>query len=223
MTDGKSNTVVLEIVTVVLVIGVVVFLAGEALSIGSDLFQVVVYVTALVFVMLSIVFYDSRRAYNQRQLLINTLNERLGTGDLVKVASAMKNDKMSALVDKLIESPEGMAGEGRLAMTLGFVVILGIAMIQLLVTSSNLTHSILSMHVTTGSNATLTYAETTSASLIDIIKTIMTIISGAVTAMIGFYFGAKSAEQPSALTQTSGGGASTQTSGGGASTQTPSH
>ena len=155
--------------------------------------------------MLSIVFYDTYRAYNQRQQLIEALKsntqplaEKLTSTNVVTVARAMNNDKFSALVDKLdklIESPEGMTGKARVSMTLGFVVILGIAMIQLLLTSSNLTSSILLYNVTKGSNATLTYAETTNTSLLDIIKTIMTIISGAVTAMIGFYFGARTAEQ----------------------------
>ncbi|HUK49648.1 MAG TPA: hypothetical protein VLV18_01335 [Terriglobales bacterium] len=201
----KRNGILLEIITVVLLIVVVLFLASEALSFGSVLFQIVVYVTALVFVMLSIVFYDSHRAYDQRQQLIDTLGEtleRVPAGDMTKVAAAAINkDKVSEFVDKLIESPEGMVGEGRMAMTLGFIMILGIAMIQLLLTSADLTRNILFMKATTENNATLTYAETTSASLIDIIKTIMTIISGAVTAMIGFYFGARSAEQADTTTQ----------------------
>jgi len=202
---GDKWTSRLTAVALVLVFFLAFFLAGRAVFIGSEVFQFILYVIALVFVMLSIVFYDTYRAYNQRQQLIEALKsntqplaEKLTSTNVVTVARAMNNDKFSALVDKLdklIESPEGMTGKARVSMTLGFVVILGIAMIQLSLTSSNLTSSILLYNVTKGSNATLTYAETTNASLLDIIKTIMTIISGAVTAMIGFYFGARTAEQ----------------------------
>jgi hypothetical protein len=101
------------------------------------------------------------------------------------------------IADKLIDSPEGMTGEGRLAMTLGFVVIIGIVVIQLLMMSNSLTASVVNPP-TPLSNQTLTYAQTTSASLTDTIKTVVTILSGAVTAMVGFYFGQKAAEKPAA-------------------------
>jgi uncharacterized membrane protein (Fun14 family) len=86
-----------------------------------------------------------------------------------------------------------MEGEGRLAMTLGFIAIIGIAVIHLLLANAQLTNTIMSTPFTNMDNATLTYAQTTSAAQIDLLKSIVTILTGAVTAMVGFYFGAKTA------------------------------
>jgi hypothetical protein len=116
-------------------------------------------------------------------------------------ASKEGGDALIATFEKLIPSPEGMEGEGRLAMTLGFVGIIGIAMIQLLLNNAQLTNTIVSTPVTTANNATLTYVKDTISSQIDLIKTIVTILSGAVTAMIGFYFGSKSASKSEAPAQ----------------------
>jgi hypothetical protein len=104
--------------------------------------------------------------------------------------------ELIALLGTLKEAPEGMTGEGRLAMTLGFVAIIGIVIIQLALSSTQLADTIVTMPVTSANNSTLKFAETTSASLIDVIKTIVTILSGAVTAMVGFYFGSKAASAP---------------------------
>lgn len=216
----------------------------------SYLVSLAVYVFALVFVMLAIVFFDSWRAYRQRANLIAVLEEALlpaeredsgqkqpGKGAALgtnaaavakaatDAAKAYANTSDQAAADavakaatdaaakntgdatfeKLIPSPEGMEGEGRLAMTLGFVVIIGIAVIHLLLTSAQLTNTILSTPVTSANNATLTYAENASAAQIDLIKTIVTILSGAVTAMVGFYFGAKTATTSEASTTKSNG------------------
>ena len=216
--------------------------------------SLVAYVIALVFVMLFIIYYDSRRAYNHRKELITLLKEALlrccqdsgqkqpgkgaapGTNEAAVAKAATDAAKTYAntphkaaadvvakaatdaagkagtpiemlitTFEKLIPSPEGMEGEGRLAMTLGFVVIIGIVMIQLLLTNAQLANTILSTPVTSANNATLTYAETTSAAQIDLIKTVVTILSGAVTAMVGFYFGAKSAAKSEASTPESSG------------------
>lgn len=103
-------------------------------------------------------------------------------------ASADSNTLLK-LAGDLVESPEGMTGEARLAMTLGFVVIIGIVVIQLLVMSSSQSAAVLTGRL---SNQTLAYAQTASTNETDIIKTVVTILSGAVTAMVGFYFGQKS-------------------------------
>jgi hypothetical protein len=237
--------------------------------------SLLVYVIAFAGIMLSVIFYDSKRAYNQRERLIAAFKELRAPGtdaaavakaatdaaksydgtpsqaaadavakaatdaaakntgdagtDAAAVAKAATDAAKSydgtpsqaaadavakaatdaakdgaqsggliATFEKLIPSPEGMEGEGRLAMTLGFVGIIGIVMIQLLLSSAQLTNTILATPVTSANNATLKYAETTSASQIDLIKTIVTILSGAVTAMIGFYFGSRSAAKSEA-------------------------
>lgn len=122
-------------------------------------------------------------------------------------------DTIVTTLEKLIPSPEGMEGEGRLAMTLGFVVIIGIAVIHLLLTSAQLTNTIMSTlttPLTNMNNATLTYAQTTSAAQIDLLKSIVTILTGAVTAMVGFYFGAKTASTSGASPpQSNGSGGAT--------------
>jgi hypothetical protein len=120
--------------------------------------------------------------------------------------------ELVTLLGTLKEPVEGMTGEGRLAMTLGFVAIIGIVVIQLVLSSTELVNTIVTTPVTSANNSTLTYAETTSASLIDVVKTIVTILSGAVTAMIGFYFGSKAASEPDTSapnTPQNGSGAST--------------
>jgi hypothetical protein len=123
--------------------------------------------------------------------------------------------ELITLLGTLKEPPEGMTGEGRLAMTLGFVAIIGIVVIQLVLSSTQLVNTIVTTPVTSANNSTLTYAETTSASFIDVIKTVVTILSGAVTAMIGFYFGSKAASAPDTTTpsaQPSGSGGLTSPS-----------
>jgi len=180
----------------------------------------ITYIIALVLVLLIPELYDIRRSYNGRDKLrtdlkptidkvlesainkalepANKLTIRRGQQATQPPAKQPNTDELKVLLEKLTAAPEGLEGLGRVVMTLGVIAIIGIAVIQLLLTSSTLIVDIVSAPVKAPYfNQTLAFADKARSDQTDIIKTLVTILGGALTTMIGFYFGTKAAEKKS--------------------------
>lgn len=163
----------------------------------------VIYALAFVLVILIPITYDTYEAYRERRQLIESLFGKHAKPEEAPVAKAMQAaatpgstlpKDLADTVDKLLESPEGLPGLGRVVMTMGVLTIIAVGMIQLLI-SATAPPSIPSTVLpnTAAYNQTLAFATQTASSELEIVKSLVTILGGAVSAMIGFYFGAKSA------------------------------
>jgi hypothetical protein len=181
-----------------------------------DFAELIVYVVALAAILLIPEFYDIYRSYNEKEKLRGDVEpliadiraaikpvaqgkpESLDTlKELVEKLTAPKG-----LAEKLAAPTEGLEGLGRVVMTFGVIMILGIAVIQLTLSSTSLINSVVSAPANSPMlNQTLTFADKARSDQVDILKTVMTALAGGLTTMIGFYFGTKAAEPKSETTQ----------------------
>ena len=120
----------------------------------------VVYSAILLVVILAPILWDIKRSYDLKQKMID------------KISSADPK-----VWEEVLKPIQGVVGLARLVMTLGIVIILGIAVFHLAVIGSSANEQLNSQQM-------------------DIVKNMMTILGGAVSAMIGFYFGQKSQSDP---------------------------
>jgi len=162
-----------------------------------------IYALSFLLVILIPITYDTYEAYRERRQLIESLfGKQAESKDapLTKAIAAAATPgttlpkDLSDTIDKLLESPEGLPGLGRIVMTMGALAIIAVAMIQLLISAT--APPSISSTITPGSgayNETLALVSQTTSTELDVVKSLVTILGGAVSAMIGFYFGAKSA------------------------------
>ncbi len=150
-----------------------------------------IYALFLLLALLIPIHWGVGKAYNQRKDLIEALKRDQKVDD--------------AVIKELLSSPEGIPGFGRMLMTLGVVMILGISIFHVLVLSTSLVDisSIFSTPTTSPlSNQTLTIVKDLKTQELNIVNSLLTILGGAVSAIIGFYFGAKSTESKDGKTET---------------------
>jgi hypothetical protein len=141
------------------------------------------YAAILFLALLFPIYLGVGKAYRQRR-------------DLLEALHGQKEIKDS-VIEELLSSPEGIPGFGRMLMTLGVVMILGISIFHVLVMSTTLADigSVFSTPTTSASfNQTLALAKDLKTQELSIVNNLLTILGGAVSAIIGFYFGAKTAE-----------------------------
>lgn len=169
--------------------------------------SLVIYALSFLAVILIPITYDTYEAYRERRQLIEMLLGKAPTTDkvptpdeapLTKAIEASAGGKLpkdlADTIDKLLESPEGLPGLGRLVMTMGVLVVVAVAMIQLLIAATVAPSIPTTIPLNTVAyNQTLAFVKQTTSTELDVVKSLVTILGGAVSAMIGFYFGAASA------------------------------
>jgi hypothetical protein len=111
--------------------------------------------------------------------------------NLLRDARLDKND-LESLAKQFLDSPSGIEGLGRMILALSLIGVIGLALIYLVLTDGS-----------TG---------------LDIAKTILTALVGALTTIIGFYFGSRAA---AGTTSEAGGGAAGSAGGGGGAVGAP--
>jgi hypothetical protein len=169
------------------------------------LLTLLIYVGALVAVLLIPEIYDIRRSYNDKDKLLVEFKPLIDSFNRAatpvpggqKIPESPKLEDYKELIDKLTGAPEGLEGLGRVVMTLGVIAIVGIAVIQLLLSSTLLISNVVSARPPLFNQTLLTFADKARSDQVEIIKTLVTILGGALTTMIGFYFGTKAAEKKS--------------------------
>jgi hypothetical protein len=154
-----------------------------------------IYAAILFLILLIPIYWGVGEAYDDRERLIGFLKGL----DKDTVKSILES---SDVREDLLKSPEGIPGFGRMLMTLGIVVIVGITIFHLLVLSTSPTgigFPFYSPATPQSLNQTLALSKdliSLKSQELSIVNNVVTILGGAVSAIIGFYFGAKAAEKP---------------------------
>lgn len=164
------------------------------------LFVAGVYAVILLVIMMVPIWWDTKRAYHLKEHILQKLDELLKSEKIDK-------DSTKKIFESLADSPEGIPGLGRLLMTLGIVAIVGISLFHMLVLSGSFYDINLNPSATM-SNQTYSLIKEIKTQQNTNAATLLTILGGAVSAIIGFYFGNKSATDATRSIST-GGAAST--------------
>ena len=160
-----------------------------------------VYISALVAILLIPEIYDIYRSYNEKAKLLDRISPLIDAmkNAITADANGKATESLSTvkeLIEQLTAAPEGLAGLGRVVMTLGVITIVGIIVIHLTLSTTSLVDAVVSALVSAPKstimlNQTVTFAEKARSDQIDLLKTAATVLTGGLTTMIGFYFGTK--------------------------------
>src|SRR4051794_10963779 len=154
---------------------------------GSEAAIVVVVVVALlVVVWFGLILFDRIRAERRMDKYLPTLIEQASRRDS---DPPLTTDQVKLLARVIAESPRGATGLTRTVLALGLISLIGMALIALIVGD--------------GSHAS------------DLLKSIVTALTAALTTILGFYFGAKTAQDAAAAAPAVGQGLTPAPSTGG--------
>ncbi len=160
-----------------------------------DLSRVLIYAAVYAFVLflalLIPIVLGVREAYSNRKRVIEIVEQLNQKGQI-------REEMMKTLLKDLGKEPEGIRGFGRMLMTLGVLIIVGISIFHVLVLSTSLADiGFLFSNSTSSSsfNQTLTLTRDLKTQQLSMVNSLLTILGGAVSAIIGFYFGTKAAEK----------------------------
>ncbi len=152
-----------------------------------------VYAGIIMIILLVPFWWDIKKSYKLKHDAIDLINNLVNKDKLGQI----DKDKLGDLMKSAAEQPEGIPGFGRVLMTLGVVIIVGIAIIHLLVLSTSLAefNSVPSLNASSPAfNQTLLFIKDLKTKQLQMAESLLTILGGAVSAIIGFYFGTKAAE-----------------------------
>jgi len=174
-----------------------------------DFYELIVYVVALGAILLIPEVFDIWRSHQEKLLLlreieplVKDIRQSIAEGER-KGPESPNLETVKELVEKVIAPPVGLEGVGRVTMTLGVIAILGIAVIQLTLSSTSLISAVVSAPANSPMlNQTLTFANNARSEQVDVIKTLVTVLGGGLTSMVGFYFGTRAAQEPKSETTT---------------------